>query len=167
MLTLSLKYASPSCWMLSSASVYVIPAAVPARERFWLFKRATSNASPGERGGREGEREGVRDDSNMVNWRYLASSGMMKFWVKLLFKRDSSVRTACPSIMLAAPRVDQVSWVSKVPLLIPISGSDVSGAVNCASVGSLSPERKRLSICRLSRDGSLRTPGLNVVFIKS
>ena len=43
MLTLSLKYESPSCWMLSSASVCVSPVAVPARERFWLLRRATSN----------------------------------------------------------------------------------------------------------------------------
>ena len=93
----------------------------------------------------------------------------MNFWVKLLFRRDSSVRIACPSIMLAAPRVDQFSWVSKVPLLIPISGVEVSGAVKTPSLSpSLTPSLlKKLSICRFNSDGNLRTPGLKVVFIRS
>ena len=47
-LTNGLKYALPSDWMLSKASVEVSPDAVPARgARVWASSRATSKASAG------------------------------------------------------------------------------------------------------------------------
>ena len=78
-LTLSLKYVSPSCWMLSNASVWENSLVIPARGVLVLvLRRATSKASPGAR------LLLSRSASRMVNCRYLASLGMMKSWVKLL-----------------------------------------------------------------------------------
>ena len=93
------------------------------------LRRATSNASPGD--------VGVFAPKVVflsVNCRYFAPSGIMKDWVKLLLKGESSVRTASLLRMVAAPRVDQPysglvrSLSEKFPLVISASSIAVSGA---------------------------------------
>lgn len=110
--------------------------------------------------------------SRMVNCRYLACEGMMKVWVKLLLKGESSVRMAWELRMLAAPRVDQSAWVSKSPLRMPIRGSELRGACKAFPPSPTPPlphskERTAFRICRSIREGSLRTPGEREVFIRS
>ncbi len=172
-LTLSLKYELPDCWRLRRESVWVSPLDVPSRGvRVRASRRATSKASLGAK-------ELVpRWVSRMVNCRYLACWGIMKDWVKLLLNGESSVRTAAELRMVAAPRVVQpysgllVSVSEKLPLVMSARSIAVSGACRVFPPSPHLPIppsllRMALIICRLSHDGSLRTPGDRVLFIRS
>jgi hypothetical protein len=166
MVTLSLLWMVPLAWIFNRESVLVKPMLVPARGlKVLVSRRATSKASlavlvvsPG-----------IKWLSLMVNWRVLAPVGMMKAWVSSESFWDCSVRVAVP-LMLVAPAVFQVVGVVKSPLVMPIRAPAVRWAgltVPTPDTPLPIPELRALIIAQSIVDGSLRTPGLRLVFIRS
>jgi hypothetical protein len=175
MVTLSLLLMVPLAWMLRRESVWFKPMLVPARGlKVLVSSNATSKASlavlvvsPV-----------TRLLSLMVNWRVFAPVGMMKAWVSSESFWESSVRVAEPLMMLVAPRVFQPVAEVKSPLLIASNAPAVRGALIAPPIPDsrlvLSgvevlpiPALIALRMDRSSTDGSLRTPGLRLVFMRS
>ena len=92
----------------------------------------------------------------------------MKAWVSSESFWECSVNVAVPLIMLVAPRVFQVVGVVKSPLVMPMRAPAVRLAVVliCWLLVALLLQMV-LRMDRSRADGSLRTPGLRLVFIRS
>ncbi len=168
MVTLSLLWMVPLAWIFRRESVLVNPCDVPARGvKVLVSRRATSKASLAVLD----VSPATRWLSLMVNWRRLAPVGMMKAWVSSESFWDCSVRVAVPLMMLVAPAVFQVVGVVKSPLVMPMRAPAVRWAGLATTLLPNDPTpplpKMVLAIARSNADGSLRTPGLRLVFIRS